>query len=161
MVVDRNAYFQNVRVWARRMKVTCDQPRAEKALGLMEKMNLSEGMLPLVCVFFCLQKDRGDKNLEIALKLSIVAARVVLEVTRGKSPSGVDGVSIFTHWVKEKSNQGNTWMDLTLTAALNRAAVNSIVADAIHARNEEKARPSLTNMIVAKLHRQKRGQAFQ
>ena len=160
MAIDRSVYFQNVRVWSRRMNVTCDQARAEKALGLMGKMNLSESMLPLVCVFFCLQKDRGDKNLELALKLSMVAARAVLEITRGNFASGTDGVSVFTRWVETKTKQENTWMSLVVTAGLNRTAVNKIVADAIHARNEEKAQPSLGNLLVANLHRQMRGQTL-
>lgn len=160
MAVDRTAYFQNARVWARRMNTTCDQTRAEKALGSMEKMNLSESLLPLVCVFFCLQKDRGDADLDLALRLSIVAARATIEITRGNFASGTDGVSVFTRWVKTKTKQENTWMSLVVTAGLNRTAVNKIVADAIHARNEEKTQPSLSNLLVANLHRQMRGQTL-
>lgn len=160
MAVDRTAYFQNARVWARRMNTTCDQTRAEKALGLMEKMNLSESLLPLVCVFFCLQKDRGDADLDLALRLSIVAARATIEITRGNYTSATDSVAIFSKWVQEKTNLEDVWVSLTLTAASNRDVVNSIVADAINARNEEKARPSLGNLIVADLHRQMRGKAL-
>ncbi len=157
MAIDRSAYFQNVRVWARRMNVSCDQQRAEKALALMERMNLSESVNPLVCVFFCLQKDRGEKDLELALRLSIVAARATIEITRGNYTSGTDAVSIFGRWVEKKTQQQDVWMKLVLTAASNRNVVNNIVASAIHARNKEKETPSLLNLLVADLRRQKAG----
>ena len=159
MSVDRIAYFQNVKVWSRRMNVACDVSRAEKALGLLEKLNISETLFPLVCVFFCLQKDRGDKDLDLAIKISIVAARATIEILRGNHTSGTDSVAAFSKWVKEKTHLEDTWMKLLLTASSNRGVVNSIVADAIAARNEEKARPSLVNLIVADLHRQMAGQA--
>ena len=153
MSVDRNEYFQNARVWARRMNVACDKNRAEKALVLMERMKLSETIAPMVCVFFCLQKDRGDTDLDLAVKISIVAARAVVEIIRGNHTSGTDGVTAFSKWVKEKTHQEDGWLKLVLTAASNRDAVNGIVAAAIHARNEEKAKPSLVNLIVANMHR--------
>ena len=159
MAIDRSAYFQNVRVWARRMNVSCDKTRAEKALVLMERMNLSESVIHLVCVFFCLQKDRGDKDLELALQISIVAARATIEITRGNYTSGTDAVSVFAKWVGDKTQKQDAWLRLALIASLNRDAVNAIVADANHARNEEKEKPSLGNMIIEPLHREMRGRA--